>query len=423
VPPPWEARDDWDAFHLIARKFSALAAEHLGVRRDVVATPMLHDSPGEIAQPRGVVADWRAGECEPIPGRTTQRLTVVERDYGAIADQWAALGPLAERLGSEEKGGEWIPDEEVKWLGARNGRVVGGAADGRPSLERAELAAEAVLALSGVSNARLAAEGFRALEERCGIPLADLPGRSDESRITFHDVQVQPRRVITSPEWSGIDEEGRSYAAFTINVERDKPWHTLSGRMHLYLDHAWMLELGEALPAYRPPVDHRLMLAGMQPIPNDGVPEVTLNYLTPHSKWSIHSEYQDNLHMLTLFRGGSGLWMSPEDAAAIDVSDNDWIEAYNRNGIVVTRAVVSHRVPQGTCLLYHSKDRQLATPLSEIDGRRGGAENALTTIAMKPTHMIGGYGQLSWQPNYCGPTGSNRDSVTIVRKRNQEVEY
>ena len=67
------------------------------------------------------------------------------------------------------------------------------------------------------------------------------------------------------------------------------------------------------------------------------MPEITLRYLTPHSKWSIHSEYQDNLHMLTLFRGGSGLWMSPQDAEAIDVRDNDWVEAYNRNGIVVTR--------------------------------------------------------------------------------------
>ena len=73
----------------------------------------------------------------------------------------------------------------------------------------------------------------------------DLAERSEETRITFQDTQIQPRRVITSPEWSGIDEEGRSYAAFTINVERDKPWHTLSGRMHCYLDHEWMLELGE----------------------------------------------------------------------------------------------------------------------------------------------------------------------------------
>ena len=36
---------------------------------------------------------------------------------------------------------------------------------------------------------------------------------------------------------------------------------------------------------------------------------------------------------------------------------------------------------------------------------------------MKPTHMIGGYAQLSWAPNYYGPTGSNRDAITVVRKR------
>jgi nitrate reductase alpha subunit len=290
-------------------------------------------------------------------------------------------------------------------------------------LDRAEHAAEAILALSAVTNGRLAVAGFRSLERRCGVPLADLAEVAEHQRVSFHDTQVQPRRVITSPEWSGIDEEGRAYAAFTINVERDKPWHTLSGRMHLYLDHEWMRELGEALPAYRPPLDPRLMLRGGIRPTDDDAPELTLRYLTPHSKWSIHSEYQDNLHMLTLFRGGSGLWMSPEDAAALDVRDNDWIEAYNRNGIVVTRAVVSHRLPAGVCMLYHSKDRQIGTPRSELDGRRGGTENALTTIAMKPTHMIGGYAQLSWAPNYYGPTGSNRDSVTVVRKHRGEVRF
>jgi nitrate reductase alpha subunit len=423
VPPPWDARTDWDAFGGIARAFSALAAEHLGVRRDVVATPILHDSPGELAQPHGHVRDWRAGECEPVPGKTMPGLAVVERDYGAVADQWAALGPLLETAGSAVKSASWIPDQEIRGLARRNGRVRGGVADGRPSLERPEQVAEAILALSAVTNGRLAVAGFRSLEERCGVPLADLAETAEETRITFSDTQVQPRRVITSPEWSGIDEEGRAYAAFTINVERNKPWHTLSGRMHLYLDHEWMRELGEALPAYRPPLDPRLMLAGGVSVASDGVPEITLRYLTPHSKWSIHSEYQDNLHMLTLFRGGSGFWMSPQDAEAIGVRDNEWIEAYNRNGVVVTRAVVSHRVPPGVCLMYHSKDRQINTPRSTIDGRRGGTENALTTIAMKPTHMVGGYAQLSWGPNYYGPTGSNRDSVTVVRPLTGEVRF
>jgi nitrate reductase alpha subunit len=423
IPPPWEAQSDWDAFGRIAEDFSALAATHLGVRHDVVASAIQHDTPGEIAQPRGEVRDWRAGECEPIPGKTMPAIAVVERDYGAVAQQWAALGPLAEQQGSTVKSASWIPDDEVRWLGDRNGRVRGGVADGRPSLARAEQVAEAILALSAVTNGRLAVEGFRTLQERCGVPLTPLAEGDEGHRITFHDTQVQPRRVITSPEWSGIDEEGRAYAAFTINIEHGKPWHTLSGRMHFYLDHAWMLELGEGLPAYRPPIDPRLMLAGGTDLGASSVPEVTLRYLTPHSKWSIHSEYQDNLQMLTLFRGGSGVWLSPQDAATIGVSDNDWVEAYNRNGIVVARAVVSHRVPPGVCMVYHSKDRQLNTPRSEIDGRRGGTENALTTIVMKPTHMIGAYAQLSFSLNYYGPTGSNRDSVTVVRKRTAEVTF
>ena len=42
---------------------------------------------------------------------------------------------------------------------------------------------------------------------------------------------------------------------------------------------------------------------------------------------------------------------------------------------------------------------------------------------MKPSHMIGGYAQLSWSFNYYGPTGPQRDQLIIVRKRCTEVAY
>ena len=54
-----------------------------------------------------------------------------------------------------------------------------------------------------------------------------LPG-SEEKRITFADTQARPVPVITSPEWSGSETGGRRYAPFTVNVERAKPWHTLT---------------------------------------------------------------------------------------------------------------------------------------------------------------------------------------------------
>jgi nitrate reductase alpha subunit len=420
IPPPWEARTDWDAWREIAERFSQLAEKHLGVRRDLVAAPLVHDSPDEIAQPHGRVLDWRAGECEPVPGRTMPKLIVVERDYPNVAAMHGSIGPLLQTLGSTVKGTNWKPGAEVAWLGRQNGLVRGGVADGRPRLDRVEQACEAILALSGTTNGRIALEGFRALEHRCGVPLASLAEPRAGERITFADAQVQPRSVMTSPEWSGIDEHGRRYSPFTINVERSKPWHTLSGRQHVYLDHEWMLELGEGLPNYRPP----LARGGVgQDRAGGDRPELALNYLTPHSKWSIHSEYQDNLHMLTLFRGGSVLWLSPPDAKTLGVSDNDWVEAYNRNGVMACRATVSHRVPQGVCLLYHAKDRHLQTPRTELLGNRGGTDNSVTRITMKPSHLIGGYAQLSYDFNYYGPTGSQRDEVVIVRKRLAEVVF
>ena len=423
VPPPWEAKSDWDAFGRIAQRFSELAERHLGVRQDLIAAPLLHDTVDEIAQPMGEVRDWRAGECEPIPGQTMPKLIVVERDYPRVAEKWRALGPLVEQLGTAVKGASWVPAEEVRELAAANGTVRGGIADGRPSLETVQKACEAILMLSGTTNGRLATEGFRSLERVTGVPLADLSGTREGDRITFADAQVQPRTVITSPEWSGIESHGRRYAPFTINVERDKPWHTLSGRQHFYLDHAWMLELGEGLPVFRPPLHHRAIFGDQGARDGSGRRELTLKYLTPHSKWSIHSEYQDNLHMLTLFRGGGTLWISREDAAELEIGDNDWVEAYNRNGVVACRAVVSHRIPEGTCLMYHAKDRHLNVPLTELGGKRGGTDNSLTRIVMKPTHFIGGYAQLSFGFNYYGPTGSQRDEVTVIRKRQGEVKF
>jgi nitrate reductase alpha subunit len=42
---------------------------------------------------------------------------------------------------------------------------------------------------------------------------------------------------------------------------------------------------------------------------------------------------------------------------------------------------------------------------------------------MKPTHLIGGYAQLSYGFNYYGPCGTQRDEVIVVRRRLSEVEY
>ncbi|MBD5785954.1 nitrate reductase subunit alpha [Cellulosimicrobium terreum] len=434
IDPPWQTRTDFAMFHTLAAKISAMSVEHLGVREDIVAVPLQHDTPDELAVPGGTLTDsgLPMTERDLVPGKTMPKLVVVERDYPAFAARMAALGPLTDTAGMATKGVPFMPDQEVENLGRRNGVVQDGPTAGRPRLDKDTHACEMILALSGTTNGRLAVQGFENLEKRTGTPLADLARDEEGVRVTFPDVQSRPTPVITSPEWSGSEHGGRRYSAFVVNVERLKPWHTLTGRQHFYLDHDWMLELGEHMPVFRPPLDmHRLF--GDSPVVGDTSPsgypaseghaEVAVRYLTPHNKWSIHSEYQDNLFMLSLSRGGPNVWMSPADADKIGVTDNEWIEAYNRNGVVVARAVVSHRMPEGTVYMHHATDRTIDVPLAETSGLRGGIHNSLTRILLKPTHLAGGYAQLSYAFNYLGPTGNQRDEMTVIRRRSQEVRY
>jgi nitrate reductase / nitrite oxidoreductase, alpha subunit len=52
---------------------------------------MQHDTPGETAQPHGVVRDLKHGDVLGVPGTTMPSFQVVERDYTAIADKLAAV--------------------------------------------------------------------------------------------------------------------------------------------------------------------------------------------------------------------------------------------------------------------------------------------------------------------------------------------
>lgn len=422
IPPPWEAKTDYDLFRLLAEEFSRQARTHLGVRKDLVATALTHDTPGEIAQPGGHAPDWKGTDLPAVPGKNLPNLAVVERDYTAIGEKFAAVGPLAEQLGFTTKHITYDVSHQVDQLARLHGVFDRGAAAGRPAVDTDARMAEAILLFSGTTNGELAVQGFETLEKRTGVALADLARGSEEKRITFADTQAAPVPVITSPEWSGSETGGRRYAPFTINIERLKPFHTLTGRMHFFLDHDWIQDMGEALPVYRPPLDmHRLF--GEPKLGERGDLSIAVRYLTPHNKWSIHSEYQDNLFMLSLARGGTTVWMSPQDAGLIEVSDNDWVECVNTNGVYIGRAIVSHRMPAGVVYVHHAQERVVDVPKSEATGRRGGIHNSVTRILVKPTHMVGGYAQLSWAFNYLGPTGNQRDIVSVVRKRSQEVQY
>ena len=304
----------------------------------------------------------------------------------------------------------------MEFLGRLNGEVaVPGVEGRRPKIESDIDAAEVILSLAPETNGHVAVKAWEALGKATGRDHTHLARGKEHEAIRFRDVQAQPRKIISSLTWSGIESEEVCYNAGYTNVHELIPWRTLTGRQQLYQDHPWMLAFGEGLCVYKPPVDLKAHMAMVGRVPN-GHHELVLNFITPHQKWGIHSTYSDNLIMLTLNRGGPVVWLSEVDAKKAGIEDNDWIEAFNLNGALTARAVVSQRVPEGMTMMYHAQEKIVNTPGSEVMLTRGGIHNSVTRTTPKPTHMIGGYAQLSYGLNYHGTIGTNRDEFVVVRK-------
>jgi nitrate reductase alpha subunit len=413
IPPCWESRSDWDIFKALAKKTGELAKTHIPEPvKDIVAIPLRHDTPDEMAQPS--VKDWTKGECEYVPGVTGPHLKVVERDYANLYERFTSFGPAARAGGIGAHGTAWEIADQYDELLQTNPTVEWGG-ERYPSLVDAVHAANVILALAPETNGEAAYRAFKAHEKKVGLPLADLAEPYRGVRMTFDDLVAQPRRLLTSPIWSGLMNEGRPYSPYTYNVERLVPWRTLTGRQHFYLDHEGYLAFGEHLPTYKPTPDPATFGDLVKSERDDST--LLLNYLTPHGKWHIHSTYYDNHRMLTLSRGIEPFWLNDRDAESVGIRDNDWVEVHNDHGVVVTRAAVSARIPRKTCFFYHSPERTISVPKSPLRGnRRAGGHNSLTRTRLKPVLMVGGYGQFTYGFNYWGPTGVNRDTHVLVRK-------
>jgi nitrate reductase alpha subunit len=418
VKPAWEAKSDWDIFKTLAHKVSELSEKHIPEPfKDVVMLPLKHDTPDEIAQPQ--VVDWQKGDVDPIPGKTMPHFKVVERDYTKTGERFVSLGKGVEKNGVAAHGIRIEVADEYDYLKRQQPRTFDKdkpiKGEVFPSLEYGRQVCETILRLDPASNGELAHRAFVAEEKKTGLSLTDLAEGTRSTRISFSDIIAQPRRVLTTPTWSGLINKGRAYSPFTLNVERMVPWRTLTGRQHFYLDHEGYLDWGEHLPVYKPRPDHTMLDETERSMAE--AQGKMLNYITPHGKWSIHSTYSDNHRMMTLSRGNYPVWLNTKDAAEMGIKDNDWVELFNDNGVFVQRAIVSARIPSGTVFVYHATERTIGIPKSKLRGnKRAGMNNSMTRARLKPVLMSGGYAQFSYSFNYWGPTGVNRDTFVFVRR-------
>ena len=341
----------------------------------------------------------------PQAGRRRARLPECRREDGRARP--------ADRLARPDHQGRHLrPGTSVEYLKGKNGVVRGGVADGRPRLDRDVQACEAILAMSGTTNGQLAVEGFQALERRTGTKLADLAAEHEGKQITFADTQARPTPVITSPEWSGSESGGRRYSPFVINVERSKPWHTLTGRQHFFLDHDWMAELGEQLPVFRPPLDMHALFgeprigAYRRARGERALPDPALEVVDP---LGVPGQ---PVHAVAVARRPDDL-----DVAAGRGEDRGRRQRLDRGGQPQRRhrrpgdrlAPDARRAPC-TCTTRRSGSSTCRSPRPAASAAASTTRG--TRLLIKPTHLIGGYAQLSYAFNYLGPTGNQRDEVT-----------
>jgi nitrate reductase alpha subunit len=304
----------------------------LGVEKDLVLVPTLHDTPGEIAMP------FERDRLEEGRVRTDPR-----QDH-ARAWWWSSAtirtstrnSPRSARCSIQGNGGKgmnWDTKHEVEFLGELNHAVTeagisqGDARNSRPRSTRRGHPACWRRKPTATSRSRRG----KSLGASPAVNTTPLAVGKEHEAIRFRDIQAQPRKIISSPIWSGLEDENVSYNAGYTNVHELIPWRTLTGRQQFYQDHEWMRAFGEGFMGYRPPVDTKTIkpMHGKKP---NGNKEIVLNWITPHQKWGIHSTYSDNLLMQTLSRGGPIVWLSEDDAKSAGIEDNDWIELFNVNG-------------------------------------------------------------------------------------------
>ncbi|MBX9570997.1 MAG: nitrate reductase subunit alpha [Candidatus Obscuribacterales bacterium] len=413
VPPCWESKSDWDIFKGIAFSTSELAKKFIPEpMKDLLVSPLMHDTPAELAQP--TVKDWLKGECQAIPGKTMPAIKTVMRDYVNLYNRFISLGPNFRNNGLAVHGchydvADWYDEYQ------KNNPVETWDGNKYPSLKEAMDTANVILTFAAETNGEMAYRAYLSESKKTGIDHTHLANDTRAVRMTFDDLRAQPRRVLTSPYWTGITAKDRTYSAYCQNVEELIPWRTLTGRQELYLDHEAYVAYGEQVPTYKPRAELHQTL-DLAKSKNEGG-SLVLNYLTPHGKWHIHSTFGDTLRMKTLSRGIEPIWLNDKDADMAGIVDNDWVEIYNDHGVVCTRAVVSARIPRGISMIYHSPERTLSVPKSPERGmKRAGGHNSLTRIRLKPLFMIGGYAQFTYGFNYWGPQGINRDTFVIVKK-------
>ncbi|HEX6128239.1 MAG TPA: molybdopterin-dependent oxidoreductase [Candidatus Limnocylindria bacterium] len=231
-------------------------------------------------------------------------------------------------------------------------------------------------------NPQAAAQFFELTEDDAIRMILDEGGPVEG--ITLEQLRAGPVRLrVPDPDIPFLDQVERMVPFPPVSLPA--PLEATAAflptrRIEFYKEEERFRQLGETVPTFKVPHD-------------DGVhdpDEYPLVFLTPHSKWRIHSSYGNSPWLAEIHGGRPLVVIHPDDAAERGISDGDEIEVYNTRGSLRAWAQVSEAAGLGSVTLPEGWWPR--------DFAAGKGVNELTTSEVNPIHEVH-YVANMWSPS------------------------
>lgn len=183
-------------------------------------------------------------------------------------------------------------------------------------------------------------------------------------------LQLNEKAANNSPLYS--DRPFNSNENHLFKMQR---LHTLSGRQTFYVDHDMYIKMGAMT---------NTAMKGIRP-DTKAHPFVMM---TPHARWSIHSNYKASRTLLRLQRGKPYVQVNRDVAKIKGIADGDEIRVYNNIGEFYAMAKVSSSCPPDGIVMEHGWEPYMY--------RNNKGHNEVVPTAMNLLELADGWGHLKF---------------------------
>jgi complex iron-sulfur molybdoenzyme family reductase subunit alpha len=149
-------------------------------------------------------------------------------------------------------------------------------------------------------------------------------------------LQLNEKAGNNSPLYSDRPFNSNEYHLF-----KHKPFHTVSGRQTFYIDHDMFIKLGAHTNT------------GMEGLLSIDPKRYPFAFLTPHARWSIHSNYKASRTLQRLQRGVPYIQVNRSVCDKLGINDGDTIRIYNAIGEFYAMAKPSSSCPPDGLVMEH----------------------------------------------------------------------